>query len=311
MNYKDLPLVTAFTLIYNNASICIESIDCIRLNNYPNLEHIIIDDGSNDEFSINIIENYIKTHNYQCTYIKNDKNAGICKSLNLILKISKGKYIFGLSDDIIFENKIINDVLAFENLTEDFAVVHSMLQYMNFDGSVKYPFIIPTLDYPKTFSDDLSLKDIIKSGGLIATPTVLMRKKSLVSVGGWDEDILYEDTQMWFKLAFNNLKFHFRAELTTYYRRSLNQISNLNPIERPGYLIEATKIYGPYLNLFITKKALFSIYLNYVLANNNSEVQKALRFYKKLPHKSYLFYYLFRYNFWGIFLRFFKKIRII
>jgi len=303
------PLVTAFTLIYNNAELCLNSLDCIRTNSYPNIEHIIIDDGSTDNKSINLIENYISIYNYDCKFIKNESNFGICKSLNKVLDIANGKYIFGLSDDLITNKKILDDVEIFEQLPDNYAVVHSMLQYINFDGSIKYPYIIPHFKYPQMIFSDYTLNQIIAMGGLISTPTAFMKTDALRKVGGWYSDIAYEDVQMWFKLTKAGLKFYFRPELTTFYRRSSTQITNTNATFRKGYLINKIKIFGPYLDQPAAKKSILIDFLFSIIRNKTDDLNEALILYKKFPNSSKLIFLIFKYRFWTIPYRFIFNVK--
>src|SRR6188474_3378131 len=98
---KSLPLVTVFSLVYNTGKYVIEAIESVKANNYPNIQHIIIDDCSYDGVSTELVSDWIKENNYNCTFIKHEKNQGICRTLNEILRLAKGKYIFGVSDDLI------------------------------------------------------------------------------------------------------------------------------------------------------------------------------------------------------------------
>ena len=44
----DLPLVSIITPVYNGADFIEELILSVKLQDYPNFEHVIIDDGSED-----------------------------------------------------------------------------------------------------------------------------------------------------------------------------------------------------------------------------------------------------------------------
>jgi glycosyltransferase involved in cell wall biosynthesis len=46
--YKPLPLVTVITLTNNFAEFVPETIDSVLAQDYPNFEHIVLDDGSTD-----------------------------------------------------------------------------------------------------------------------------------------------------------------------------------------------------------------------------------------------------------------------
>jgi glycosyltransferase involved in cell wall biosynthesis len=107
-----LPLVTIFTLVYNtNPKYVMEAIDSIYAQTYKNIEHIIINDNPNDLISWPVIKNYIISNNLPSIIIEHEENYGICKTLNQILQISRGEYLFGCSDDKILCDKLFNELI--------------------------------------------------------------------------------------------------------------------------------------------------------------------------------------------------------
>lgn len=85
---------------YNTeVSILKEAVDSILNQTFGDFEFIIIDDGSTNssvEYLKNIQDQRVKI-------IRNDTNIGITKSLNIGLRVAKGKYIARMdSDDIAF-----------------------------------------------------------------------------------------------------------------------------------------------------------------------------------------------------------------
>ena len=95
-NYNDI-LVSVIMPVYNGALYLREAIDSILSQTHTNLELIIINDGSNDN-SEEIILSY---EDNRIRYIINEKNSGICVTLNKGLDIAKGKYIARMDCDDI------------------------------------------------------------------------------------------------------------------------------------------------------------------------------------------------------------------
>jgi glycosyltransferase involved in cell wall biosynthesis len=97
MNYK--PEISVIMPVYNSEDYLSISIDSILKQSFKNFEFIIINDGSTDN-SEKIILNYLKK-DQRIIYIKNSKNNGISKSLNIGIKKSKGNFICRMDADDI------------------------------------------------------------------------------------------------------------------------------------------------------------------------------------------------------------------
>ncbi len=88
------------------------AIESILNQTYQNFEFIIIDDCSTDN-SLSIIESY---SDKRIRIIKNEKNLGITKSLNIGLKAAKGEFVARMdADDISFETRFEKQVEFLKN----------------------------------------------------------------------------------------------------------------------------------------------------------------------------------------------------
>ena len=85
---KDNPLITIITTVLNGDKYLEESIESLHNQNYSNIEHIIIDAGSEDN-SLNIIKKYDDKIDYWCQ----KKDKGIYDGFNLGMRLAKGDYI--------------------------------------------------------------------------------------------------------------------------------------------------------------------------------------------------------------------------
>lgn len=215
----EYPVVTVFTLIYNtNPKFVIEAIESIKGNNYPNIQHIIIDDCSPNPEPKEIVKKWIKENKYPCEFYEHETNYGLCKTLNHVLELANGKYFFGCSDDIFMPNRIIGDVEMFESSDIKVDVLVSQCQYddkNNPENNIIHPYFI---DFDNFFEKLLN-------SNLISAPSVTLRTDTLRELGGYNEQFYIEDYEMWLRLALNNKKFMFRNEITTCYRVHENGMS--------------------------------------------------------------------------------------
>ena len=110
---------------YNAEKTLGRAIRSILNQTYQSIQLIISDDCSDDE-SVEIIEKWIEENALDVTFIKNDKNLGICRNYNRALKFANGKYLQGAPQDDLFKpEKIEKQIAIFESLDESYAVVYS------------------------------------------------------------------------------------------------------------------------------------------------------------------------------------------
>ena len=303
MESKEYPLVTVFTLIYNtNPRFVIEAIESVKANNYPNLQHIIIDDCSPDPTPKIEVKKWIKENKYPCEFYEHEINYGVCKTLNHVLELAKGKYFFGCSDDIILKNKITNEVEVFESLNENYAVIYSLSQSVNEFNTVKYPYINPIFEINDLPKDNLYERLFKKN--CVSAPSTIIRTDAVKKVGGYDESIPIEDYDMWLNLAKNGYLFYCLPDITTYYRvRSDSMTATLN-----NWSLIHLKIYSKHKNnstaLKSAKLTLISSYLN-----NLSGLNEVKDFYYHNFSKKYFVYWLIQLRCPYPFLQLFLKIK--
>jgi len=91
---ENWPKLTIVTPSYNQAEFLEQTIRSVLLQNYPNLEYIIIDGGSTDG-STEIIEKYAQWISYQ----QSEKDGGQGNAINLGFSLSSGDYHAWINSD--------------------------------------------------------------------------------------------------------------------------------------------------------------------------------------------------------------------
>ena len=100
------PLISVLVCNYNYANYIEETLKSAILQDYANIEIIIVDDGSTDN-SKEVIKNFIKNHSDYNINLISRGNKGIAFSRNEAIKKSNGEYfIFLDSDDLLTESYI-------------------------------------------------------------------------------------------------------------------------------------------------------------------------------------------------------------
>ncbi|PTU30945.1 polysaccharide deacetylase family protein [Stenotrophobium rhamnosiphilum] len=101
----DPPLLSVLIPAHNEAKVIVASIHRILSSDYPKLEVIVIDDGSADETSALVNENF--SANKSVTLIT-VPNGGKAKALNIGLKKASGSIVVALDADTQFETETIS-----------------------------------------------------------------------------------------------------------------------------------------------------------------------------------------------------------
>ena len=196
-----LPLVSILCLCYNQERFITESLEIIKSQTYSNIEILICDDFSKDH-SVEVINNWIKNNpQLDIQFITHSQNKGICKSLNELLKISKGKYLITIAlDDLMETDKIERHVTILENSASNEALVFSNA-YIIDDNSLRFQnTFIPYFHQYLSLESGNFYKKLLDHNFLPAMSCVI--KSSLIKeIGGWDENLTFEDYDMWLRLS--------------------------------------------------------------------------------------------------------------
>lgn len=138
---EDLPLVSIVIPTYNYARFLDEAIQSVLLQSYPNIELIVLDDGSTDA-TVEVLEKYTGRF-----YWETQENLGQAETINKGWRMSKGKILAYLSPDDILLPKAVE--ISVEHLMSNTDVV---LTYCNYDlitlnSSVIRRVVAPEFDY--------------------------------------------------------------------------------------------------------------------------------------------------------------------
>lgn len=257
LDNKGLPLVTVFTLIYNtNPEFVIEAIESIRAQTYPNIEHIIIDDCSTVIESKQVVKDWIHSNKYKCIFIEHDENNGICKTLNKILQLANGKYIFGCSDDIALPDKVKIEVMIMESLSDAYAAVYSDAYFIDEDSNRLYGLFIQR--YRNfSFLPEGDLFEILLEGNFLPMMAMLFRTESLRKIGGFDDQLIYEDYDLHLRLS-RYYKYALNKEISAEYRVHASQLSKKNDI----WFSNNLRIYSKHADIPLARKKIEDLFFN-------------------------------------------------
>ncbi len=198
-------------MCYNHASWVEASIQSVLNQQYDPIELIVVDDGSTDD-SRDVIADLAAEYGFQTFF--NGENIGNCKTFNKALAFSKGDYIIDLAaDDVLLPERIGRGVWVFSEVDDDFAVHFCDVALIGPKGE----------DLGTHYKRDSggNLLEDVPAGNVyrdvleryfISTPSMMMSRRVLEALGGYDESLSYEDFDFWVR-ASRNYKFAFTDDI--------------------------------------------------------------------------------------------------
>ncbi|WP_449388660.1 glycosyltransferase family 2 protein [Chryseobacterium lineare] len=196
-----LPLVSILCLCYNQERFVVESLESIKSQSYSNIEILICDDFSKDN-SAEIIHHWVKDNpKLNIKFIRHSENQGICKSLNELLNLSKGKYIITIAlDDLMECDKVERHVNILEKSSPNEALVFSNA-YLIDDHSVRFQNTFIPYFHQYLSIESGNFYQALLHDNFIPAMSCVTKSALIKDIGGWDETLTFEDFDMWLRLS--------------------------------------------------------------------------------------------------------------
>jgi len=202
--------ISVILSIFNDQDKLNQSIESILNQTYTNFELLIINDGSQDN-SEKICEFYL-SKDQRVKYYKNNKNIGLTKSLNILLRNASGELIARQdSDDTSLNTR-------FEKQVE-------FMKQNNLDACTTRAKIINSQDITPKKSYYLPKNFVMKFKNPFVHGSLMINKKVLQDLGGYDERFYYAQD---YELMKRFLKNDYKVKIIKTPLYNLNQTDNIS-----------------------------------------------------------------------------------
>ena len=135
MNKIKNNLVSVLIPAYNHENYIQETIESIINQTYPNIELIILDDGSKDKTWEKITELKPKCENrFVKIHFETKQNEGTCMTLNKLLKLSSGECVYIIASDDLAKPQAIEKEVKFLQDNPDYALAVGDNEYVDSMG---------------------------------------------------------------------------------------------------------------------------------------------------------------------------------
>ncbi len=188
---------------YNHGQYIDKAVHSMINQTFSDLEIIIINDGSTDEYTINKLKKYNKAK----TRVLHTDNHGPSAARNFGILQAKGEYILALDADDYYHPTFLEKGLAIFKHALDVGLVTCGIQHFGLDSRRRMP-------------EGGDVRSFLASSG---PGSALMRKVCWEQAGGYDEsmkDFGYEDWNFWIDVTKKGWKVEVIPEYLFFYRWS-------------------------------------------------------------------------------------------
>jgi len=264
-----LPLVSVLIPAYNAAGTIAETLDSVRRQTYPNIETIVVDDGSTDETAA-----VLARHRH--VRVVTTTHRGLAAARNTALALARGEYLALLDADDICDPERLRLQVAYLEAQPDVVLCSSDFSAFGHSGPVARSYIAKyygivgnakggvrslygtaetlTVDSDRsgipTYSGDVY--ETLVAGNFIHPPTVLFRRSIVATVGEFDNQLQYVCDWDWLTRVGRAGRIGFIDRPLLKYRLSASQWSGRR--NRPN---EAREIIRVYERLSVTNPQLY------------------------------------------------------
>lgn len=288
------PLVSICIPSYNHEAYIEEAINSAINQTYGNIEVIIIDDASTDG-SQRIISKYTGKSRVGKIILRKE-NSGMTKNFNDCIKESRGEYILLMgSDDILIPDLIEKEIKLFKKSSA--GIIHSGISWINEEGNAIKSFINENKLLGKKQKIEVSdvnekakkidsvkfgkrevIKLLIKKGSPVTPSTCLISGKCFEEVGLFDENLMFQDYEFWFRALKKFDILYLDNNLAKYRVHSTN-------VSKSEHYLDAIKKFEEMIKLF-EKINFDDKHLNNLKKATINGYKKMLKKHRELRRKS-------------------------
>ena len=248
-----LETVSVVITCYNQGQYLEECINSVTNSDYPNIEIILVDDGSEDTFTQKTLD---KLDSGKIRIIRQN-NQGVCAARNNGIAAASGKYILPLdADDKIAETYISKavEILA-QNPQIGIVLCNGILWAFQSGGEGKWKLKNPTIT-------NMLIQNRI-------FPSALFRKSDFEKLGGYNPimETGCEDWELWLNFLENGLK-PYKIDEELFYHRIAENFRSKNAIRPQNYIKIRYNIIKLHKKLYLKYSFIVALPLMFMILKN-------------------------------------------
>lgn len=207
------PLVSIVIPVYNGANYLREAIDSALGQTYPNVEIIVINDGSTDGGRTADIA---LSFGNRIRYIEK-ANGGVATALNSGIREMRGEFFSWLShDDVYYAEKISRQIATFSETEDDKTILHCNYDVIDHASQIVGRGAI----------DNFALNNAILSivGTYVNGCSMLVPKTAFEAAGLVNESLTNsQDNELWLRMVMNGYRLRYVPDILIKSRKHAEQ----------------------------------------------------------------------------------------
>lgn len=197
MEWASMKLLSIVVPAYNHERFIRRCLDSVAEITYPNIELVVIDDGSVDE-TMEIVQDWCRAHPAVRSLISSRPNRGITRTLNELLQAATGEFVLPLaSDDFLLPDGPSALVAA---LGDNVAAFGDAIVVDSEGSLVDESLLFGHGRHDRARLTRRPAMDLIANWS-VAGPIIAYRRTEVMSIGGYDESLEIEDLDFYLRLA--------------------------------------------------------------------------------------------------------------
>jgi hypothetical protein len=189
-------LVSIITPSFNHAPYIRDTIESVLAQNYPLVEHIVMDGGSSDG-TVDILREYGERYPDRFRWVS-EPDQGQSDALNKGIGLARGEFLGWQNSDDYYYPNVFEAPLSFLASHPDIALVYSDIHFVEMDGSPSRTINAGQYSYTR-----------LLGGFYIFNQGAFFRRAAIEQAGGFNIALHYAmDLEMWLRLG-RHCQFHY------------------------------------------------------------------------------------------------------
>ncbi|MGD8319538.1 MAG: glycosyltransferase family 2 protein [Gemmatimonadota bacterium] len=198
---RELPPISVIVPAYNEAAVLNGALASLAALDYPQLEVVVVDDGSDDD-TLRVAADWEGTRGNAEFRVVTKPNGGKASALNTGIAVSKHPFVFCMDADSRLEPTTLRRAVTHF----DDPSVGAVAGNVKIKNRGRVITKLQALEYIEGLNMPRRAQGFVAAVNIVPGPVGLFRREALEEVGGYDTDTFAEDADLTLKMVGSGWK---------------------------------------------------------------------------------------------------------